>query len=61
MQTDHFCATLLKIGPAMSVTGMAIIIPYNNTSPTFAFNSLAITTGPGCGGKSHVLLTKLLP
>ena len=53
MQTESFCATLLKIGPAMSVTGMAIIIPYNNTSPTFAFNSLAITTGPGCGGKSH--------
>jgi GntP family gluconate:H+ symporter len=24
-----FCANLLKIGPAMSVTGMAIIIPYS--------------------------------
>ena len=35
----------------MSVTGMAMIIPYSNTCPIFAFNSFAITTGPGCGGK----------
>ena len=46
-----FCAILLKIGPAIIVTGMAIIIPYNRTCPKFAFNSLAMTTGPGCGGK----------
>ncbi|CAC6867863.1 Uncharacterised protein [Staphylococcus aureus] len=42
----------------MSVTGMAIIIPYSNTSPTFAFNSFAMTTGPGCGGKKPCVTDK---
>ena len=45
----------------MSVTGMAIIIPYSNTCPIFAFNSFAITTGPGCGGKNHVSQIMPLP
>ena len=35
-----------------------MMIPNSNTSPTFAFSSLAITTGPGCGGKKPCVTDK---
>src|SRR5699024_1861886 len=46
--------------PTMTTVGIAMIIPYNNTSPKFAFNSLAITTGPGCGGKKPCVTDKAI-
>src|SRR5699024_7232346 len=48
---DNLGNICTKKPPTITTVGIAIIIPYNNTSPKFAFNSLAITTGPGCGGK----------
>lgn len=50
---------MIKEWPAISVTGIAMMIPYNNTSPILALSSFAITTGPDVVVRNHELLIML--
>src|SRR5699024_1198453 len=54
----NFLANTVNKGPAKITVGIAMIKPYNNTSPIFASNCCAITVGPGCGGKNACVTDK---
>jgi hypothetical protein len=46
-----FLNALAKKGPAITMAGMAIIIPYTSVFPIFALNIIEIAVGEGWGGK----------
>src|SRR5699024_11821290 len=49
---------LFNTGPQRIKVGMPTMIPYISTNPTSAPYSLAITVGPGCGGKKPCATSK---